>query len=134
MICCRGMIITGPGVIAPAGRFLPSAALALTAGVLAGEAGADVCCSTWRSLKTAKDWGGVNITEVLGPAVAGLNSNDVNSEVDTGLMSGEEGILFEEGRSAVVGTAESMTDNDPGPPLTLFFSSAVLLPLSRSSS
>jgi len=47
MICCRGMIITGPGLIAPAGRFLPSAALAVTAGVLAGEAGADVC-STWR--------------------------------------------------------------------------------------
>ncbi len=89
----------------------------------------------WRPLKTAKDCGGVNITGVLGPAVAGLNSKDVNSEVDTGLMSGEEGILFEEGRSAVVGTAaESMTDNDPVPPLTFFFSSAVLLPLSRSSS
>ncbi len=87
----------------------------------------------WRSLKTAKDWGGVNITEVLGPAVAGLNSNDVNSEVDTGLMSGEVGILFEVGRSAVVGTAESTADDDPGPPLTLFLSSAVL-PLSRSSS
>ncbi len=92
----------------------------------------------WRSLKTAKDWGGVNITAVLGPAVEGLNSSDVNSEVDTGRMSGEVGMLLEVDfggrcRSAVVDTAESMTDNDPGPPLTLVFSSAVL-PLSRSSS
>ncbi len=53
MICCRGMIIIGPGVIATAGGFLlfatagvflPSAALAV---VVAGEAGANVC-STWR--------------------------------------------------------------------------------------